>query len=480
MMDLQARNTKHETSSSSEDEGSFGFGFGAGFGGGNTGELKAARRKSTRSAKSDTPAASYATADIPRWQHPNCNRDMSEKLLRASGVKQGQFLVRESSTSMADFVLSIRNGSRVVHCRIVRNHKGLYTLKICAERKFVDKDGNRGGPWFTSMVKVVEAFAVKPIPNIFTPGIKGRKPKGVTLAKAVDRPGFEEPAYQQSRAPAPEYQVPEDKSKEENAYSEWKTAQQDSEPSLKDQLQINTLNLKMPLGILTEGSAKHGCFIVECIPGQSAATSGKVKAGLRIMSVNSKSTRNQTPAKVMDTIRNSVDNCRVVLAMDVASLTAFRKEDKKSILSSDDTYAYTTHADAKRISAGTVSSPGGADYRAAPTPSGSSVDYRKPADLAKDLPPEAPPRASYAAPQNSARVPQKDKKGRPAPLAMDNAAANDDVEGNEAFFTPRETPLSGIAPRVSANLLSPVTGSPTQLRRKTPAVIQVKFSTVCT
>ena len=208
-----ARNTQHQSSSSSEDEATFGFG--------------APVRKKKASARSTKSSASYATpaSDRPRWMHGTCTREVCERMLRARGVKQGQFLVRESSTSQADFVLSIRNGSRVVHCRIVRNHKSLYTLKICAERKFVDKDGNRGGPWFTTIVKVIDAFATKPIPNIWAPATKGRRPKGVTLSDPIDRPGYEVPASQASQD-GPVYETAHPN---EPTYQQWKAEQKETE-----------------------------------------------------------------------------------------------------------------------------------------------------------------------------------------------------------------------------------------------------------
>jgi len=210
-------------------------------------------------------------------------------------------------------------------------------------------------------------------------------------------------------------------------------------------LQINTLTLQLPLGVTLEGSAKHGCFVAECMPGQSAAASGKMKPGLRLMSVNSKSTRGQSPGNVMDMIWSSVDTCRVVLAMDVANLTAFRKEDTTSILTTAEVAAPTATTAPAPTSAPV---PTGVDYRPAAPAGMASADYRVAADRAQEG------KGAYAEPiamaagantgDNTGAAPQKatsqaKRKSRPAPLGPHAVAANDD-DDNEQFFTPRETP----------------------------------------
>lgn len=48
----------------------------------------------------------------------------AENLLRGPEVGQGAFLMRESQSHKGDFTLTIKNGSRIAHCRIVRNYRG--------------------------------------------------------------------------------------------------------------------------------------------------------------------------------------------------------------------------------------------------------------------------------------------------------------------------------------------------------------------
>lgn len=73
----------------------------------------------------------YEAIDVPAWLHGMMKRVTAEKLLKAAGVVQGSFLVRESETLKNDFTLSVRNGDRAIHFRIARDTvKGLCTLKV--------------------------------------------------------------------------------------------------------------------------------------------------------------------------------------------------------------------------------------------------------------------------------------------------------------------------------------------------------------
>jgi len=54
------------------------------------------------------------------WFHGKLNRDESERKLREAGFKPGLFLVRESSSSNGDFVLSVVYNKEVIHYQIRR------------------------------------------------------------------------------------------------------------------------------------------------------------------------------------------------------------------------------------------------------------------------------------------------------------------------------------------------------------------------
>lgn len=41
--------------------------------------------------------------------------------------------------------------------------------QICAERKFIDSNGVRGGPWFSTLALMIEEFRKVPIPGVFVP-----------------------------------------------------------------------------------------------------------------------------------------------------------------------------------------------------------------------------------------------------------------------------------------------------------------------
>lgn len=128
------------------------------------------------------------------YYHGAISMKRAEAILGAADVCQGAFLVRDSSKP-GDMTLSFRNGKQVMHVRIV-SRSGLvgasqlmYTLQVCADMKFIDKHGNRGGPWFNSVSLVCEGFRKRPIPQIKRvsrdPKLHGRP---VFLTRAVVKP----------------------------------------------------------------------------------------------------------------------------------------------------------------------------------------------------------------------------------------------------------------------------------------------------
>eukprot|EP00039_Didymoeca_costata_P001776 m.54987 g.54987 ORF g.54987 m.54987 type:complete len:603 (-) comp10961_c0_seq8:70-1878(-) len=116
------------------------------------------------------------------WMHGRMDRTIAENLLRGPEVGQGAFLMRESQSHKGDFTLTIKNGSRIAHCRIVRNYRGLFALKVCADRDFVDSDGNRGGPWFADIETLVAEYSLNPIPTLRT-----REGRGLVLRNPLLR-----------------------------------------------------------------------------------------------------------------------------------------------------------------------------------------------------------------------------------------------------------------------------------------------------
>ena len=72
------------------------------------------------------------------WFHGAMGREESEALLKENGFAEGLFLVRESSTSLGDFVLSVVHDTNVIHYQIRRrqDQDGLFSL---SEEKKVTK-----------------------------------------------------------------------------------------------------------------------------------------------------------------------------------------------------------------------------------------------------------------------------------------------------------------------------------------------------
>ena len=64
------------------------------------------------------------------WFHGAMGREESESLLKEHGFAEGLFLVRESSTSLGDFVLSVVHDNDVIHYQIRRrqDQDGLFSL----------------------------------------------------------------------------------------------------------------------------------------------------------------------------------------------------------------------------------------------------------------------------------------------------------------------------------------------------------------
>ena len=71
----------------------------------------------------------------------------------------------------------------------MRNQRELFTLKICAQRNFIDGDGNRGGPWFPTLDALVEQFQTMPIPNVYQPSATKQRPIGVALSYPIEHAG---------------------------------------------------------------------------------------------------------------------------------------------------------------------------------------------------------------------------------------------------------------------------------------------------
>ena len=64
------------------------------------------------------------------WFHGAMGREESETVLKEHGFDEGLFLVRESSTSLGDFVLSVVHDNDVIHYQIRRrqDQDGLFSL----------------------------------------------------------------------------------------------------------------------------------------------------------------------------------------------------------------------------------------------------------------------------------------------------------------------------------------------------------------
>ena len=72
------------------------------------------------------------------WFHGPMGREEAESVLKEHGFTEGLFLVRESSTSIGDFVLSVVHEGDVIHYQIRRrqDQDGLFSL---SEEKKVSK-----------------------------------------------------------------------------------------------------------------------------------------------------------------------------------------------------------------------------------------------------------------------------------------------------------------------------------------------------
>ena len=72
------------------------------------------------------------------WFHGSMGREEAESVLKEHGFTEGLFLVRESSTSIGDFVLSVVHDGDVIHYQIRRrqDQDGLFSL---SEEKKVSK-----------------------------------------------------------------------------------------------------------------------------------------------------------------------------------------------------------------------------------------------------------------------------------------------------------------------------------------------------
>ena len=64
------------------------------------------------------------------WFHGFMSREDADSLLKEHGFTEGLFLVRESSTSLGDFVLSVVHDNDVIHYQIRRrqDQDGLFSL----------------------------------------------------------------------------------------------------------------------------------------------------------------------------------------------------------------------------------------------------------------------------------------------------------------------------------------------------------------
>ena len=86
------------------------------------------------------------------WFHGEMGREESESLLKEHGFEEGLFLVRESSTSLGDFVLSVVHDNDVIHYQIRRrqDQDGLFSL---SEEKKVRYDKERVIDLLTVFIK---------------------------------------------------------------------------------------------------------------------------------------------------------------------------------------------------------------------------------------------------------------------------------------------------------------------------------------
>ena len=58
------------------------------------------------------------------WFHGRISRDESEKLLKETSVQNGKYLLRESTSQLDSYVLSVCYNGSVVHYQILRNRDG--------------------------------------------------------------------------------------------------------------------------------------------------------------------------------------------------------------------------------------------------------------------------------------------------------------------------------------------------------------------
>ena len=97
----------------------------------------------------DSIAEGDAAADpsslCPAWYHGPIGRLYSEAILGKGDIGQGGFLVRDSESSRNDLTMSIRNGARVVHCRVVRNSKGEFKGTLLPPKTKPKKGCGGGG-----------------------------------------------------------------------------------------------------------------------------------------------------------------------------------------------------------------------------------------------------------------------------------------------------------------------------------------------
>lgn len=75
------------------------------------------------------------------WYHGLLTRSRAEEVLRANGFEEGLFLVRESSSAIGDFVLSVVHANDVIHYQIRRRGEdALFSLS--EEKKVAFKNIN--------------------------------------------------------------------------------------------------------------------------------------------------------------------------------------------------------------------------------------------------------------------------------------------------------------------------------------------------
>jgi hypothetical protein len=85
-----------------------------------------------------------------------------------------------------------------------------------------------------------------------------------------------------------------------------------------------SVRLELPLGIKVEGTAGHGCFVASCKPGGSAAASGKVVPGMRVVGVHGESTAGLDKVEVVARIAASEGSCALDFQLDLAGFRAYQ------------------------------------------------------------------------------------------------------------------------------------------------------------